>query len=98
MNSQELDKILEGLPRRLTPRQVAKILGKCPRTLRGWRREGIGPEFIRVGKFVKYNETAVFAWLEAQVHAGDGKRCATCGARVPASARPAVEGGRHEVR
>lgn len=50
----------------LTTIEVAKILGARPNTIEGWRTRGVGPKFRKVGSLVRYAETDVEAYLEAQ--------------------------------
>jgi hypothetical protein len=89
MNHGEFDEMRRGLPRRLTPEQVADLLGKTTRTLRLWRKSGFGPEHVRIGKkSIKYDEPVVLAWLAQQHALGERRACPTCGARA-AHVRPA---------
>lgn len=37
-----------------------------PRTLERWRRQGKGPAYTKVGKFVVYTEEAIAAYLRQQ--------------------------------
>ncbi len=60
---QSLD-MLENL---LTDDEAADILGVKARTLREWRRRGVGPEYVKLeGWLVRYTEPALAAWLERQ--------------------------------
>ena len=45
---------------------VAKALGCSPRTLEGHRVRGEGPTFVKVGRLVRYPESAVAEYLERQ--------------------------------
>lgn len=49
----------------LTPQQLSKLLGLTPRALARWRKEGIGPAFIRFDDAhgVRYRAESVEAWL-----------------------------------
>lgn len=48
----------------LTEKQVAKLLGISPRTLQAWRyRGGHTPQFIKVGRAVRYRLGDVQTWL-----------------------------------
>jgi predicted DNA-binding transcriptional regulator AlpA len=46
----------------LTPLQVAEREGLAVKTLSNWRALGIGPAFVKVGRLVRYEESAVVAW------------------------------------
>lgn len=98
MNLSELEEALGRLPRVLTPKQVAELIGVTERVLRLWRAKGYGPAFRRVGrKFIKYDEPAVLAWLEQQHALTSHRCCPTCGARVFHAAQGEPAGGRHET-
>ena len=47
----------------LTPEQTAELLHMSPNTLSSWRWKGRGPEFIKVGRNVRYDRADVDAWL-----------------------------------
>jgi predicted DNA-binding transcriptional regulator AlpA len=47
---------------------TAQILGVRPNTLDGWRVKGIGPVYRKIGRSVRYVESDVLAWLDAQTH------------------------------
>ena len=46
-----------------TNAEVAEVLGIPEKTLREWRSRGIGPEYLKVGRYVRYRWSAVNAWL-----------------------------------
>jgi excisionase family DNA binding protein len=50
----------------LTEQELADELKVSRRTLQRWRREGTGPNWIRVGKAPRYRRSAVAAWLDRQ--------------------------------
>lgn len=52
-----------------TERETARRLGISPRTLRRWRDDGIGPDWIRLRQphgSVRYDESAVRRWVREQ--------------------------------
>lgn len=50
-----------------TPAQVAAFLGEIPeKTLAEWRSQGKGPEYHKVGRYVRYDWADVRAWLAQQ--------------------------------
>ena len=53
----------------LSTLQVAHILGLHPDTLRAWRKQGRGPEFVRVGTRYRYRREAIEAYLSAKPQA-----------------------------
>jgi hypothetical protein len=55
--------ILEGY---LSEPETAEAIHKTPRTLQSWRQQGIGPAYIKVGKTIYYERSALLAWLKAQ--------------------------------
>lgn len=54
------------LPDIATPSELAECLKVPERTLARWRCLGTGPEFVRVGRHVRYLSEAVEAWLKGQ--------------------------------
>lgn len=53
----------------ISPATLAERLGTTERSLSEWRIKGRGPNFIRVGRGVRYRPEAVDAWLLAQEYA-----------------------------
>ncbi|WP_345475001.1 helix-turn-helix domain-containing protein [Actinoallomurus oryzae] len=49
-----------------TPAQVAEHLQVPEKTLAEWRSRGIGPEYRKVGRYVRYVWKDVDVWLDAQ--------------------------------
>jgi predicted DNA-binding transcriptional regulator AlpA len=43
--------------------EVANVLGIPGKTLVEWRSRGIGPDYLKVGRYVRYRWSAVNAWL-----------------------------------
>ena len=46
--------------------EAAEYLGIEPGTLENWRYKGMGPAFVHLGRSVRYEVTALDAWVEAQ--------------------------------
>ena len=58
----------------LNERQVAKITGMSPASVRRWRRLNQGPKWHRVGlAAIRYKHEDVSAWLESRPTGGGGK-------------------------
>ena len=53
------------------PAEVAGYLEIPEHTLAQWRRRGIGPQFRRVGRHVRYRWSDVDLWIDAQPGGGD---------------------------
>ena len=49
----------------LSEAQTARCLGISVSGLRRWRRDGQGPPFIRMGRLIRYDESDLGQWLEA---------------------------------
>jgi len=49
-----------------TPREVSELTGVPVGTLGQWRWQGVGPDYIKLGKHVRYSWPAVERWLETQ--------------------------------
>ncbi|MBI4767855.1 MAG: helix-turn-helix domain-containing protein [Deltaproteobacteria bacterium] len=45
--------------------EAAKIAGLSPQTLRNWRQLGRGPNYIKLGRSVRYSSTDLISCLEA---------------------------------
>ena len=66
MSTQPLNRIeTTGSPTRLlTTEELAEYLQIPARTLEDWRHRDYGPKYARMGKRVRYRQSAVDAWLE----------------------------------
>lgn len=49
------------------PAELADMLNVTEDTLREWRRNRVGPDFVKTGKVVVYREADVQKWLEMNV-------------------------------
>lgn len=49
-----------------TEDELATFLGLAPITVRFWRRDAKGPNWIRLGRLVRYRRADVEAWLKTQ--------------------------------
>ena len=56
---------LAAPPSLLTERDLCARLRMSPAHVQGMRRKGTGPQFVRIGKAVRYPEVAVSDWLAA---------------------------------
>lgn len=50
----------------LDPDDVAAQFKVSVFTVRDWRKYGTGPHFIKVGKFIRYRQSDLDAWIESQ--------------------------------
>ena len=48
----------------LTPSEVAEYLGVTQATLTDWRYRRRGPEFLRVGRLIRYRKDSLLLWLD----------------------------------
>ena len=71
------------VPKLLDTRQAAEILGRSPATLKRWRHEGIGPNWIELEGRVSYDVGVLLEYIQKNT-------------RV-ASVRAAMEGTREAV-
>jgi hypothetical protein len=53
----------DPLPELVNTRQAAKILGRSPATLKRWRCEGIGPNFILIERRVSYDVAVLLEFI-----------------------------------
>lgn len=58
----------------LNPQEASAYMGgkPTPNTLAQWRSQRRGPKFVKLGKLVRYERTAIDAWLAANTHTGTG--------------------------
>lgn len=50
----------------LDPRQAAEYLRVKPQTLANWRMNGRGPEYVRLGRLIRYRIAQLEAWIAEQ--------------------------------
>lgn len=55
----------------LDERQAARLLALSPKTLEKMRALGSGPDFVRVGRLVRYPRTKVLEWARSREAGGD---------------------------
>jgi hypothetical protein len=46
--------------------EVAWFLGIPEKTLAEWRSRGLGPDYLKIGRYVRYRWSAVNAWLDTR--------------------------------
>jgi len=52
----------------LSQREAAEVLALGnPRTLAAWRLRGEGPQYVRVGRCIRYRRADLAAWIESRV-------------------------------
>jgi len=49
-----------------TPQAAEHLGGLKPNTLEGWRIQGTGPRYIKIGRLVRYRLEDLDAYLQAQ--------------------------------
>jgi hypothetical protein len=52
------------LPAQITPEQLASFLAIPMKTLSRWRSDDKGPDFTRLGKYVRYDADDVARWMD----------------------------------
>lgn len=52
------------LPQLLNTRDAAKLLGRSPATLKRWRHEGVGPDWIEIEKRVSYDREVLLKFIQ----------------------------------
>lgn len=55
----------------LSPQQFADYLGLPVRTVYAWQHKGTSPDYIKVGKHVRYRRQDIESWLESNVVSGN---------------------------
>lgn len=51
------------IPQLVNTRKAAEILGRSPATLKRWRYEGIGPEYVEMERRVSYDVEALLEFI-----------------------------------
>ncbi len=51
----------------LNEKQAAKVLTVGTRVLQSWRVRGFGPTFLKLGRLIRYKQSAIDSWIEGQV-------------------------------
>ena len=64
----------QKLERLLSVDEVAEFLGIPVATLYQWRHKGAGPDAYRVGRHLRYEPSAVRAWLDEHLADRHGSR------------------------
>lgn len=54
-----------ALDRLMDAAETAAFIGRSVRTLEQWRYLGKGPDYVKVGKSIRYRRSAVDRWLDA---------------------------------
>ncbi len=52
------------VPDLVTTKEAAKILGRSPATLKRWRYEGTGPDFILIQGRVSYDKQVLLDYIQ----------------------------------
>lgn len=65
---------ISGLDPLLSIEDLAEYLGVPVATIYDWRVDGKGPCGVRVGRHVKFTQSDVLAWIEAQREVRPGER------------------------
>jgi hypothetical protein len=53
----------QRVPRLVNTRQAAEILGRSPATLKRWRYEGIGPDYVEMEGRVSYDVAVLLEYI-----------------------------------
>ena len=53
----------QSIPQIVDPRRAAEILGRSPNTLKRWRYEGIGPDYVVINGRVLYDVAVLSDWI-----------------------------------
>jgi predicted DNA-binding transcriptional regulator AlpA len=54
---------MDHLPKALSSKQAAEVIGIAPESLCRMRSQGRGPAYVRDGQFVRYSPAAIEQWL-----------------------------------
>jgi len=68
MRTRTKDEILEAIPGKCGPRELAKILGVSRRAPKNWRDTGRGPAYREEDGRIFYDARSVVHWLHHDSH------------------------------
>ena len=54
----------DNLPEFIGTKRAAEILGRSPATLKRWRYEGTGPEYVEIEGRVRYDVRVLLAYIK----------------------------------
>jgi predicted site-specific integrase-resolvase len=60
---QPTDASLSQLPRLINTPEAAKVLGRSPATLKRWRYEGTGPDWVEIEGRVRYDVAVLLEFI-----------------------------------
>ncbi|MFW5453763.1 helix-turn-helix transcriptional regulator [Thioalkalivibrio sulfidiphilus] len=60
----------------LTTEQAAELLGLKRTTLEAWRCRGGGPQFIKLGRAVRYRQADLEEWIESRTRTSTSSEAA----------------------
>lgn len=66
---------LEVVPWLVSTQQAAKILGRSPATLKRWRCEGIGPNFVVIERRVLYDVKVLLDYIRKNTRVASVRAC-----------------------
>jgi hypothetical protein len=66
--------------------EAAKILGVRPCTLEAWRCRGGGPEFLKLGKAVRYRQSDLEFFMQSRLRKNTTKRMAELKTKIHTNA------------
>jgi predicted DNA-binding transcriptional regulator AlpA len=62
------DFLLSPDDRCLKTSEVAEYLGLSVKTIRSYRADGLGPDYVKFGKMVRYRLSDVKRWRDSRLH------------------------------
>ncbi|GAA1005495.1 hypothetical protein Aple_051170 [Acrocarpospora pleiomorpha] len=65
-----INALADSRPKFLTPDELAELFTVPLETVYQWRRKHTGPPGFRVGRHLRYDLTAVLAWVAEQTQTG----------------------------
>lgn len=54
----------DSVPHLVDTKEAAKILGRSPATLKRWRQQGIGPDWIEIEKRISYDRRILLEFIQ----------------------------------
>jgi predicted DNA-binding transcriptional regulator AlpA len=52
----------------ISTEQLSNLWGIAACTLEGWRRDGCGPKFVRLGSLTRYRKADLESWLARRIY------------------------------
>jgi len=71
---ERIERALAGHGTYLDTKQASELTGVAAATLECWRRDGVGPSYVKLGRLVKYRRQDLDEYMAARIVACSAER------------------------